>query len=151
MTDVWVTPRATVQAADPLRIYQTDRRRTLVSGLMGGLMGGLALGLAGGLAFGLMAGLMAGLTFGPVMGMMAGQGPTLSLAAVEVTWRLRLKRVQFMTLLQTAQHKQVLRQAGTVYQFRHAALQDLLATHEIAALNNPTPATLRSTNTTHSG
>jgi hypothetical protein len=34
----------------------------------------------------------------------------------------------FLPLLETALDRQVLRQAGTVYQFRHAALQDLLAT-----------------------
>jgi hypothetical protein len=32
-----------------------------------------------------------------------------------------------MPLLQVASDRQVLRQAGAVYQFRHAALQDLLA------------------------
>jgi hypothetical protein len=32
-----------------------------------------------------------------------------------------------MPLLQTAAQRQILRQAGAVYQFRHAALQDLLA------------------------
>jgi hypothetical protein len=40
-----------------------------------------------------------------------------------------------MQLLQTALHKQVLRQAGAVYQFRHAALQDHLATRDASAPN----------------
>jgi len=49
---------------------------------------------------------------------------------VEVMWALRGRRVRFVPLLQTALDRQVLRQAGAVYQFRHAALQDLLARPE---------------------
>lgn len=83
-----------------------------------GLTSGLPFGLAGKLA----GGLMVGLTF--------GLGPALQLVVLEAIWGLRLKRVRFMALLQTALDKQVLRQAGAVYQFRHAALQDLLAAHD---------------------
>ncbi|HET9654594.1 MAG TPA: hypothetical protein VFP72_04530 [Kineosporiaceae bacterium] len=36
-------------------------------------------------------------------------------------------RMRVQALLQTALDRQVLRQVGAVYQFRHAALQDLLA------------------------
>ena len=45
----------------------------------------------------------------------------------QVIWRLTGRPVRFLPLLQTALDRQVLRQAGAVYQFRHAALQDLLA------------------------
>ena len=38
-------------------------------------------------------------------------------------------RVNFRRLLEDALDRQLLRQAGTVYQFRHAELQDHLATH----------------------
>jgi len=37
-------------------------------------------------------------------------------------------RVHFMGLLEQAVSRQVLRQAGTVYQFRHAELQEQLNT-----------------------
>ena len=36
-------------------------------------------------------------------------------------------RVKFMRVLEDAHHRQVLRQAGAVYQFRHAELQEHLA------------------------
>jgi hypothetical protein len=84
---------------------------------------------------------------GLAVGLVRGRGPALQLAMVEAIWELRRKRVRFMPLLQTALHKQVLRQAGTVYQFRHAALQDLLAANDISTratgpqlmLKNATP------------
>jgi len=63
-----------------------------------------------------------------------GLGPALKVVVVEVICGLLLKRVQFMSLLETALRNQVLRQAGAVYQFRHAALQDLLATHDASIL-----------------
>jgi hypothetical protein len=75
------------------------------------------------LAFGLTGGIAGGLAFGIV----AGIGPAVQLVVAEVIWALRGRRVRFMSLLQTALDRQVLRQAGAVYQFRHAALQDLLA------------------------
>jgi hypothetical protein len=42
-------------------------------------------------------------------------------------WSLDGRRAHFMSLLEDALAKQVLRQAGAVYQFRHAQLQDLLS------------------------
>lgn len=132
LKQVWNTPLATVQTANPLEVYQADRRRTLAFGLALGLAAGLTLGLAAGLWVGLPAALPVGLASGLVIGLAFGSGPALQLAVVEAIWGLRGKRVRFMPLLQTALHNQVLRQAGAVYQFRHAALQDLLATRDIA-------------------
>src|SRR5215470_7217612 len=57
--------------------------------------------------------------------------PVLHLTMTELIWKLRLQRVRFIPLLETAADRQVLRRAGAVYQFRHAALQDLLATPTI--------------------
>src|SRR5262249_21963769 len=54
--------------------------------------------------------------------------PFLQLVMTELIWKLRLQRVRFIPLLETAVDRQVLRRAGAVYQFRHAALQDLIAT-----------------------
>jgi hypothetical protein len=54
-----------------------------------------------------------------------GAAPSLLLA--EIALRLKGRQVRFMPLLETALSRQVLRQAGAVYQFRHADLQDRLA------------------------
>jgi hypothetical protein len=50
-----------------------------------------------------------------------------SLRFTQIALRLKGRRVRFMPLLETALERQVLRQAGAVYQFRHADLQDRLA------------------------
>jgi hypothetical protein len=131
LVDVWATPLATARAASALEVYRTDLRCTLAVGLVAGLPSGLA-GLVFGLP-GLISGSakaevgLAGLMLGLAVGFVGGLGPALRLTVVEVLWGLRLRRVRFMPLLQAALHRQVLRQAGAVYQFRHAALQDLLA------------------------
>ncbi|WP_433304290.1 sensor histidine kinase [Actinoplanes sp. CA-030573] len=52
----------------------------------------------------------------------------VDLAIAEVRAATRGRRVRFITLLQAAADRQVLRRAGAVYQFRHAALQDFLLT-----------------------
>jgi hypothetical protein len=105
-------------AANPIEIYRSDRRQTLVSVLLPVLLGGFLAGF-GALVFGFVAWL--------VFGIGGGLGPAAQLSVVELAWGLRGHRVCFMPLLQTALDRQVLRQAGAVYQFRHAALQDLLA------------------------
>jgi len=66
-----------------------------------------------------------GLVSGLVSGLVVGAVPSLWL--LEVLFRLRGRRVRFLPLLETASERQVLRQAGAVYQFRHADLQDRLA------------------------
>ena len=94
-------------------------------GLTFGLVGGLTLGLVAGLTFGLVAGLMASLVVGPSLTLAGGSLKVnltqLILAATGVG------RVKFIRVLEDAHHRQVLRQAGAVYQFRHAELQDHLA------------------------
>src|SRR5262249_62072729 len=99
-------------------------------------------------------GLAAGLTFRPTAGLTVGLaivlpgGPAVQLAVVQVSWALRGRRVRFLPLLQTALKRQVLRQAGAVYQFRHAALQDLLAAQGITT--SATEPQLMPKNTTRS-
>jgi hypothetical protein len=82
----------------------------------------------------------AGLAGGLAFGLAIGSGPAFRLAVMERTWQFR--RVRFLPLLQTALDRQVLRQTGAVYQFRHAALQDLLATRE-PATSQPAPSAPR--------
>lgn len=121
------TPLATAHAVGPLDIYRIDRRRALAFGLVSGFVGGLVFGL-GGLVGGLVFGLVSGLAVGLVLGLAAGFGPVLRLTVVQMIWCLRGQPVRFIPLLQTALHRQILRQAGAVYQFRHAVLQDFLRT-----------------------
>jgi hypothetical protein len=99
------------------------------SGFAGGLLVGLVVGLARGPADRLEHGLLVGLVVGFVVGLVVGLsgGASSSLLFAEIALRLRGRWVRFMPLLETALKKQVLRQAGAVYQFRHADLQDRLA------------------------
>jgi hypothetical protein len=152
LMEVWSTPSATARAATPIEVYRSDRRRTLAVGLTVGLtvwlaVGltvGLTIGVKFGLADGLAVGLAVGLAFALAFGLTIGSGPALRLAVIEVVWGLRGRRPRFMRLLQTALRRQVLRQAGAVYQFRHAALQDhLLAAGQVTTLRHrqrPAPA-----------
>jgi hypothetical protein len=77
--------------------------------------------LMGGLVFGLVSGLVSGLGLG------FGDAAVAEVFLAEVVLAAGGRRVRFMWLLQTASDRQVLRQAGAVYQFRHADLQDRLA------------------------
>jgi predicted lipid-binding transport protein (Tim44 family) len=90
----------------------------LLSGREPGLLSELGFGLALGLAVGLLGGLAGGLGFAAwgqftiVRAWLAVRG--------QLPWRL-------MAFLNDAHQRGVLRQAGAVYQFRHARLQDHLA------------------------
>ena len=71
------------------------------------------------------------LTGGPGAGK---TGPMILLLLAALDWRARLAcrhrdRVRFIPLLEDAADRQVLRQAGVTYQFRHATLQDRLAAY----------------------
>jgi hypothetical protein len=145
--DVWRAPLAGMSAVTPRVVYRRDVRSHRVSGLTGVLIGGLFGGIIGWLlgrgepplhllwfvvglplAFAPTVGLVSGL----VSGFRAGAAPSLLFTELAL-WR-RGRRVQFMPLLETALAKQVLRQAGSVYQFRHADLQDRLADRYRAGL-----------------
>jgi hypothetical protein len=135
-------------------VYQRDVRSHLVSGLIGGLVAGIVGGILGGilevltyagsssglgyaLHFGQAFGLMLGIVSGLVSGFRAGAAP--SLLFTEVALLLRGRRVRLMPLLERALDRQVLRQAGAVYQFRHADLQDRLADrYEAGRMRRPT-------------
>lgn len=116
---------------DPLKVHRTDRRRTAVAGLVFGLSTGLVIGLATGLAsgsaIGLAIGLVSGLLTALGFAVVIGAGAAMWLGVAQVVWLVRGRPVRFIPLLETALRQHVLRQAGSVYQFRHAALQDYLA------------------------
>jgi hypothetical protein len=145
LVDVWRAPLAATSAVTPRVVYRRDVRSHRVGGLMGGLIGCLcagitilplawsgAAGLVELLAFGLAFGVSLGLLSGLVSGFRVGAAP--SLLFTEIALLLRGRRVRFMTMLETALARQVLRQAGAVYQFRHADLQDRLADRYEAGL-----------------
>jgi hypothetical protein len=127
----WISPVADSAEATPRRTHQQDAQHGLVFGLVFGLGFGLGIGPGGayvfrfGLVFGLVSGLVAGLVFGLVFGglvSVAGQ-----LLVTEAVLAMRGRPVRFIRFLEAGVGRQVLRQAGTVYQFRHADLQDRLA------------------------
>ncbi len=128
--NLWATPVADSPSSTAARTYRIDRRTSLIYGLVYGLALGLAAGIGGGLAAGIVAGLVAGLTSGLVFGLafwfVAGQVPLVKLTEL-ILIPQRPGRVHFLHLLEDAFGRQVLRQAGALYQFRHAALQAHLA------------------------
>jgi hypothetical protein len=142
LKSIWFVPLPTAHATDPLEAYQVDRRCSLTMGLAVGIACGIACGFIIGLDYGFIIGLLAGLGaglgamvfVGPTLGLVAGLGPALLLTIGQMIWWVRGQRVQFLPLLQAALHRQVLRQAGAVYQFRHAALQDFLKTHDASSV-----------------
>jgi NACHT domain len=135
------SPADDARAVTPWSVFRDDRTAAIVLGLVGGLLLGpivalimaagwllsgrepgllseLGFGLALGLAVGLLGGLAGGLGFAAwgqftiVRAWLAVRG--------QLPWRL-------MAFLNDAHQRGVLRQAGAVYQFRHARLQDHLA------------------------
>jgi hypothetical protein len=128
---LWATPIASSPSATPGATYRSDRRTSVILGITIGLaivfvftlayepVGGLAAGVAVAIGFGLAGTFTVSLAFGQV--------PLVKLTESILTCRWHY-RVRFRGLLEDACNRQVLRQAGTVYQFRHAMLQDRLAT-----------------------
>jgi NACHT domain len=117
-------------AVTPRSVHRSDRTMTIVFGLVGGLAAGLAgalvsrlvLGPEGGRLLGPGTGLLAGLVFGP--GSSAWGRFTVLRGWLALRGRLPWRLLGF---LDDAHRLAVLRQAGAVYQFRHARLQDHLA------------------------
>jgi hypothetical protein len=125
-------PRAAT--ATPAARYEIDRRTSIGSGLAFGLFGSFMVGFWGGPAVGLASGLLVAL-----LTVLTGG----SVGRVRLTEFILVitgaGRVKFIRVLEDAHHRQVLRQAGAVYQFRHAELQDRLAkTHRTQT--QPTPS-----------
>jgi hypothetical protein len=132
LIDLWLIPLAATSDVTPRWVYQRDVRSHRVSGLKGVLIGGIVgrlIGLTGGLIDALVVGLTFGLTLGLVSGLVSGfrAGAASCLLFREIALWRRGRKVRFMPLLERALERQVLRQAGAVYQFRHANLRDRLA------------------------
>ena len=127
---IWATPIADSPSASAAGTYRADLRTSGIAGLMAGLAGALAAGLAAGLKFGPIYGVEAAVVFGLGAGLpiwlLFAQVPLVKLAELLLACG-GSGRVRFLHLLEEAASRQLLRQAGAVYQFRHAALQDRLA------------------------
>jgi hypothetical protein len=129
------TPTADSPSATPIATYRADLTASMATGLVAGAAFGLAVGLgtqtaSSGLVSFLANRIDAAVPVGCAVAVAAmlltGQVPQLKFTEAILSWRHRDK-VQFVRLLEEASRLQVLRQAGVVYQFRHAALQDRLA------------------------
>jgi len=124
--------RAPISVAESLA---SDRRTALVRAAVSGVLGGLVSAFLGQVAGAILGGSLAGVICGGVMGfefgfttglMTTAWGQWLVFArlwlplAGRLPWRLP-------AFLQDAYRRGVLRQAGATYQFRHATVQDHLA------------------------
>ena len=120
---LWASPIARSPSATPAAAYRADRRTTVDLALV--------IGLAIGLPVGLITSPIAGVCLGSAVALIAwtifGQVPLVKLTEFVLACRGH-GRWTFLPLLEDACARQILRQAGTVYQFRHATLQDRLAT-----------------------
>ncbi|MCK9921976.1 NACHT domain-containing protein [Frankia sp. AgPm24] len=119
------TTADTGRAADPMTVLSQDRTRLLLFGLTVGLVVGLAFGLGFGPTVGVVAGLVVGLAFGLMSGLMSAWG-RLGLARLWLAPR-RQQPFHLIAFLEDARDRGVLRQAGAVWEFRHANLQRHLA------------------------
>ncbi|PRX15851.1 NACHT domain-containing protein [Actinoplanes italicus] len=133
----WTAPLAAAGVATPWQAYTADRRRTLIVGPASAATTGAIVCFAWYRATGsplLGEASVLALGTGLCTGLILSAGATLGLWFVQSVIRLRGRSVSFMRLLRTAAERQVLRQAGSVYQFRHAELQDLLARVEAGTI-----------------
>jgi len=113
----------------PTSTLKSDRKISLIAGC-GGLLLGLASGLTGVVAFGVVVGLVilvvvlvAGLQYSWAV----GSWPPFVVVRLFLAVRRQLP-FRLMPFLEDAYRLGVLRKVGAVYQFRHARLQEHLAT-----------------------
>ncbi|HEX4657182.1 MAG TPA: hypothetical protein VH307_07340 [Streptosporangiaceae bacterium] len=114
----------------PLSSWRSDR----MAGLVVGVVLGLWAWLGAGLVLGFRDGPVAGTVVAPALALFVGLGAALSNSK---TWASLFASVQLasywhtpvrlMRFLDDARQRSVLRTVGSVYQFRHARLQDRLA------------------------
>ncbi|TCO46735.1 NACHT domain-containing protein [Actinocrispum wychmicini] len=119
-------PIDVTSTASPADLLAVNRTTVAYQSLIWGPVFGLCVGLVGGAVDGLAFGLVVGLGVGTGFGLsMTAWGQWLVLARIwlPLTGRLPWAVIAF---LDDACRRGVLRQAGAVYQFRHARLQDHL-------------------------
>lgn len=132
LLNLWATPAANSPSATASGTYRADRMTSVVYASTYALTLGVPLGVL--LSWTISASGGPGMSLaGPVWGaaggivtwvtawLCTGQVPLVLLT--QLILLSRLGRMSFAQLLDDALQRQVLRQAGTVYQFRHAAIQ----------------------------
>ena len=131
--NLWSIPSAYSPSATAAGTYSADRWTTAVTALtlglvmvLAGLATGVSLGFASPLANDLANGVPWGISVAAAAWLAIGQAPRVTFTEIVLACQRR-GRVRLMRLLEDAADRQVLRQAGIVYQFRHATLQDRLA------------------------
>ena len=129
------TPVPTNPANTPTTVHKADRAlillRMTMSGLAFGLFGALGGRLTSDIAATLPLGVALGLAFGLPLGLAVGAHHAWWCYLL-ATLRLRRQRLlprDLISFLDDAYRLGLLRTVGPVYQFRHADLQDHLATH----------------------
>lgn len=110
------------RAAHPMILLKKNRVNAVVQVLLVGLVIGLGYGVVLGPASGLAAGFMTAIGLGTLR--CWGRWVVLSRVWLPLTGKAPWSMITF---LDDAHHRGVLRQAGAVYQFRHARIQTQLA------------------------
>ncbi|WP_327004547.1 hypothetical protein OHA72_57555 [Dactylosporangium sp. NBC_01737] len=141
LVDGFATAAMRVAAVlDPASAWRQDRRRSLAVGGVFGATVGLAAGITDAMAMIRHDPFVVAAVVGLVTAVAVGVALTIAAAlAVSTTWRTALFFLQLrarghgpvrgMAFLADAHRRGVLRVVGSVYQFRHARLQDRLARH----------------------
>jgi hypothetical protein len=125
------TPVDVRASPGPLELLRSDRTNAVIVSLLFGLTAGVSIGVVTGIAAGPVRGLALGIgsgltdTIGTTLGFSAwGQWLVFTRAGLSLTGQLPPATADFLA---DAHRRGVLRQAGAVYQFRHALLQHHLA------------------------
>jgi hypothetical protein len=139
----WATPAADLASATPVSTLRADRQTCILYACAYTVVPGIPLGLAiaflpspvspGDRPFLLLGwGLTTGALTWLLAWLVAGRTPLVVLAHA-VLFLKSGSRAALPRLLEDAAARQVLRQAGAVYQFRHSALQKRLANAHLQA------------------
>jgi hypothetical protein len=111
----------------PVDAYRVDRRRTVIAAVTGCVVGGGLHALLTLFDRAAMSSALWGLTICLALGWVASMGASWFVALTRPALPgVRGLAIRPMATLQRAVERKVLRQAGIVYQFRHAALQNYL-------------------------
>jgi hypothetical protein len=127
---IWRVSLPGTGAVTPIVAYRRDARRTLLAtGVAGALTLAWVLWFAATMDWWSLSTIRNFLLAGLLGGGSAALGPAVLIQASPFlfSWRYRVW-VRPIAVLQSAHRRQVLRQAGAIYQFRHAAVQEHLAT-----------------------
>jgi hypothetical protein len=143
-------------AASPAAGIALGRRAAIIAairtGVVAGVVGGVLLGVVVGILLGVVAGIVVAVlaavvgavAFG-ILASLRSAWPQFEIARMHLALKHCLPR-PLMDFLADAHRRGVLRQAGTVYQFRHIELQHQLATHR-----SPSPEDLPHEGPVHRG